>query len=61
MKGKKLLWLLIFALIVMVAATVIAIRLQNQRAGERRRKIENVPQAVGRTLIPDTSPARFSR
>ncbi len=61
MKGKKLLWLLIFALIVMVAATVIAIRLQSQRANERRRKIENVPQAVGRTLIPDASPARFSR
>ena len=61
MKGKRLLWLLIFALIVMVAATIIAIRLQKQRAGERQREIEKAPQAIGRTLIPDTSPARFSR
>lgn len=61
MKGKRLLWLLVFVLIVIVAATVIAIRLQSQRANERRRKIEHVSQAVGRTFIPDTSPARFSR
>ncbi len=61
MKGRKLLWLLIFVLIVMVAATIIAIRLQKQRADERQREIEKIPQAVGRTLIPDTSPARFSR
>ena len=61
MKGKKLLWLLIFVLIVVVASTVIAIRLQSQRAKERRRTIEHVSQAVGRTFVPDTSPARFSR
>ncbi len=61
MKPKKLLWLLIFVLIVMIAATVIALRVQKQRSHDRRREIDKTSKAVGKVFVPDTSPARFSR
>lgn len=61
MKSRKLLWLLIFVLVVMIAATVIALRVQNQRTHDRRREIDKTSKAVGTVLVPDTSPARFSR
>ena len=61
MKPRKLLWLLVFVLIVAVAASCIALRVQNRRARETRRKMEAATHAVGETFVPDTSPPRFSR
>ena len=61
MKTRKLVFILTFVLLVILAASVIAVRLDNKRRHENQREVEAATRAVGETFAPDTSPPRFSR